>query len=44
MQHTPGPYRFYKIKWKSGVIEDQVQISDDAWYTWNDVDEVLAEY
>jgi len=36
--------RKYKVKWVSGVVEDNVWISDGAWYTWEDVSEVLYEY
>jgi hypothetical protein len=34
----------YKVRWKSGLVEDNVEISDGAWYTWEEVDEVLCEY
>ena len=36
--------RKYKIKWKNGTIEDNVLISDGAWNTWEDVEEILIEY
>lgn len=36
--------RKYKIKWLNGVIEDNVWINDGAWYTWEEVDEILVKY
>ena len=34
----------YKVKWRSGVIKDNVWISDGAVYTWEDVAKILVEY
>lgn len=34
----------YRIKWKSGEVEDNVWINDGATYTWEDVAEVLHKY
>jgi len=37
-------YRKYKIRWTSGLVEDNVEIADGAFYTWHDVEEILCEY
>lgn len=46
--HTIGDknmrVRKYKVKWNTGVVEDNVLIADGAWSTWEDVEEVLIEY
>lgn len=36
--------RKYKVRWSSGIVEDNVWIMDGAQYTWEDVAEVLHAY
>ena len=36
--------RRYKIRWTNGIVEDNVWIHDGAWYTWEEVAEIIKEY